>query len=1107
MKVFGSLGWPFGLSYLCTSMWKRFGPLNLPAWEKELLALWEEEKTFERTLAQREGRPAFVFYEGPPSANGKPGIHHVFSRTLKDLVCRYQTMKGYYVLRRAGWDTHGLPVELSVEKELGITRADIGKKISISDYNKACREAVMRYKASWDELTRRMGYWVRLDDPYITFDPKYIESVWFLLKKFYEKGLLYKSYTIQPYSPAAGTALSQHELNLPGAYRPVKDPSLTVQFPDARDSSLYYLAWTTTPWTLPANAALAVDPSLPYAEVETFQPHTRAPIRVILAQATLPRYFGAEGETLPMDPSEIDLRRGRLPYRVRRILRGEELIGRRYQPLFSYIQPEGDAWRIIPGDFITTEEGTGIVHIAPTFGADDLRVARLNGIAPILARDENDQPTPIVDKEGKFVPAITDFAGRYVKNYTDDPYYRSVDEDIIAHLKARGLVFRSEKYEHNYPHCWRTDKPILYYPVEAWFIRMSALRDKLVALNKTIQWYPPAIGEGRFGNWLENIEDWNLSRTRYWGIPLPIWRTADGRYERCIGSFAELKEAIDEAVAAGLMSQNPLQNPDFDPHRPYVDEIILKAPDGSPMYREPVVIDVWFDSGAMPYAQWHYPFENQELWQKQFPADFIAEGIDQTRGWFYTLHAIAVALFDNVAYKRVLVNGLVLDKNGNKMSKRLGNVVDPFALMDRYGADAVRWYLITNAPPWENVRFDENRLAEKVRNFFTTLYNTYDFFALYAEIDGYPSDAPPPSPEALTLMDQWLLSRLETLTQAVGEAYEAYNPTEAARLIEHFVTEELSNWYVRRNRRRFWKGEKDADKWAAFYILRETLLRVAALAAPVIPFTADLLWRALKGSPTSVHEAHFPVPRPELQNPSLEESMEKVRRLASLIHSLRKRTHLRVRQPLPQILLPKSYHGWLSPLQSILLDEVNVKAITYLDDHSEAVRYELRPNYRRLGQRLGARIQAFAAYLQSLSQKEISFILQTGHLTWEGETFSQEDLDVRTQELSGWLYAAEGGLVVALDTRLTPELETEGLLRELIHLIQVERKNQKLEVTDRIHLTLCAPQAFIERLRPYSSLIATECLADQITWEAAEISQSTYDIPVQIHIVKAYEHA
>ena len=1088
-------------------MWKRFGALDLPAWEKQLLHQWEAENTFERTLTKRAGRPAFVFYEGPPSANGKPGIHHVFSRTLKDLVCRYQTMKGHYVLRRAGWDTHGLPVELSVEKELNLTRADIGTKISIADYNKACREAVMRYKQAWDELTRRMGYWVRLEDPYITFDPKYIESVWYLLKQLYDRGLLYKSYAIQPYSPAAGTALSQHELNLPGAYRPVKDPSLTVQFQDAHDTELFYLAWTTTPWTLPANAALAVDPQLPYVEVETFQPYTRAPVRVILAQAALNRYFPQEGDQLPMDPAAIDLRRGQIPYRICQTFSGHDLVGRRYRPLFTYIQPEGDAWRIIPADFVSTDEGTGIVHIAPTFGADDLRVARLHGISPIMAKDENGLPTPIVDKEGRFVPAITDFAGRYVKNYPDDPNYRSLDDDIIAHLKSRGLVFRTEKYEHNYPHCWRTDKPILYYPVEAWFIRMSALREKLTALNKTIQWYPTSIGEGRFGNWLENIEDWNLSRTRYWGIPLPIWRTEDGRYERCIGSFEELKAAIDEAISAGLMSENPLNNPDFDPHRPFVDEIILKAPNGAPMYREPVVIDVWFDSGAMPYAQWHYPFENQDLWRRQFPADFIAEGIDQTRGWFYTLHAIAVALFDSVAYKRVLVNGLVLDKSGNKMSKRLGNVVDPFELMDRYGADAVRWYLITNAPPWENVRFDEKRIAEKLRGFFTTLYNVYDFFALYAEIDGYNPHATFLSPEALNLLDQWLYSRLESLTQAVSEAYDNYNPTEAARLIEHFVVEELSNWYVRRNRRRFWKGEKDADKWAAFQVLRETLLRVCALAAPIIPFTADLLWRALRGIPTSVHEADFPLPRPKLQNPALEEAMDKVRRLASLIHSLRKRTNLRVRQPLPQILLPKSYEAWLHPLQSILLDEVNIKAITYLDDHSEAVRYELRPNYRRLGQVLGPRIKAFAAYLQNLSQKDITSILQAGSLTWEGETFTLNDLEVRTQELTGWLYAAEGGLVVALDTRLTPELETEGALRELIHLIQIERKNIGLEVTDRIHLVLRAPAALVDRLRPYTDLIRAECLSDTLSWETAEISSSTYDIPVQIHITKAYEHA
>jgi isoleucyl-tRNA synthetase len=1014
-------------------------------------------------------------------------------------------MRGYYVLRRAGWDTHGLPVELGVEKELGLTRADIGIRISIADYNRACQEAVMRYKAVWDELTQRMGYWVRLDEPYITFDPSYIESVWHLLKSLYDKGLLYKSYTIQPYSPAAGTALSQHELNLPGAYRSVKDPSLTVQFQDAQETDLYYLAWTTTPWTLPANAALAVEPRLRYVEVETFQPHTRAPIRVILAEAALPRYFTPENADLPFSADAIDLKRARLPHRIRAIHAGETLVGRRYLPLFRYVEPQGDAWRIIPGDFISTEEGTGIVHVAPTFGADDLKAARLHGIAPILASDEKGHWGPIVDREGKFVPAIRDFAGRFVKNYTDDLYYHSVDEDILAHLKVRGLVFRSEKYEHNYPHCWRTDKPILYYPVEAWFIRMSALRERLVTLNKTIAWYPPSIGEGRFGNWLENIEDWNLSRTRFWGIPLPIWRTADGKYERCIGSFAELHEAIDDAVAAHLMSHNPLKEAPFDPHRPYVDAIILKAPDGSPMYREPDVIDVWFDSGAMPYAQWHYPFENQALWQSQFPADFIAEGIDQTRGWFYTLHAIAVALFDSVAYRRVLVNGLVLDKNGNKMSKRLGNVVDPFDLMSRYGADPVRWYLITNAPPWENVRFDENRIAEKIRHFFTTLYNVYDFFALYANIDGYEVQ-PLPAFADLSVMDRWLCSRLESLTQAVLAAYEAYHPTEAGRLIEHFVVEELSNWYVRRNRRRFWKGEKDADKWAAFSVLRETLLRVAALMAPIAPFSAEILWRALGGHPTSVHEADFPESDPSRQDPALENAMDKVRRLASLIHSLRKRTALRVRQPLSQILLPKAYQTWLHPLEDILLDEVNVKTITYLDDQSEAVRYELRPNYRVLGQRLGPRIKAYAAYLQSLSQAAIQALLQSGTLTWEGETFSLADLEVRTQELSGWLHASEGGVLVALDTRLSPALETEGLLRELVHLIQVERKNSGLEVTDRIYLRLQGEATLTERLAPYTESIQAECLAEAVEWTIGPAS-TNYDIPIQIHITKAYEHA
>ncbi len=1087
-------------------MWKQLGRLAIPEWEQATLAWWRENKAFATSLARRQDGPSYVFYEGPPSANGQPGIHHVFARTLKDLVCRYKTMQGYYVLRRAGWDTHGLPVELGVERELGLTRADIGTKISIADYNAACRAAVMRYKSVWDALTERMGYWVALEDPYITFDRNYIESVWWLLRQLYDKGLLYKSYTIQPYSPAAGTAISQHELNLPGTYRSVKDPSLTVLFRDSEDPHLFYLAWTTTPWTLPSNVALAVHPDLIYVEVETFQPYTKEAIRVILAEAALARYFAPEGESLPMDAQEVGPQRGRLPYRVRERHLGRALVNRRYVPLFRYVEPAGDAWRVIPADFVSTEDGTGLVHIAPTFGADDLRVAKQHNIPLILAQGPDGQPTPLVDREGRFVQQVIDFAGRYVKNYLDDPSYQPVDEDIIAHLKARGLVFRSEKYEHNYPHCWRTDKPILYYPVDAWFIRMQALRDRLVALNKTIAWHPPSIGEGRFGNWLENIEDWNLSRSRFWGIPLPIWRTADGRYERCIGSFAELREAAAEAVAAGLMPDNPLDRPDFDPHRPFVDEIVLKSPDGRPMYREPDVIDVWFDSGAMPYAQWHYPFAHQDLWRRQFPADFIAEGLDQTRGWFYTLHAIATAVFDQVAYKRVLVNGLVLDKNGNKMSKRLGNVVDPFALMDKYGADPVRWYLVTNASPWENVRFDEKHIADKVRTFFSTLHNTYDFFALYASIDGY-TPQPLPDPAQLTTIDRWLWSRLESLTAEVTDAYERYDPTQAGRLLENFVLEELSNWYVRRNRRRFWKGEKDTDKWAAFSLLREALLRVSLLMAPIAPFMADLLWQRLKGEPESVHWADFPKANSAVIDPALEAAMLRTRRLASLIHALRKRSSVRVRQPLPQILVLAHYQTWLAPLEVLLLDEVNVKAVTYIDELSGAIRYEARPNYRALGPRLGDRIKLFANYLRDLSQTELHQILTRGGFVWEGIPISLEELDIRTQELSGWLYAADGDLVVALDTRLTPELEREALVRELVHLIQVQRKNQQLEVTDLIRLDLRLPQNLLDALTSASPYIQQECLASEIHWVADDtITATEYDIPVQITITKVYEH-
>ncbi|MCS7162970.1 MAG: isoleucine--tRNA ligase [Bacteroidia bacterium] len=1089
-------------------MWRSLGPLNLPQWEETILARWRQENTFAQVLAKRQGGPLFVFYEGPPSANGKPGLHHVFARTLKDLVCRYWTMKGYYVPRRAGWDTHGLPVELAVEKELGLRKNEIGLRLSVADFNKACKNAVMRYKDAWDSLTERMGYWIDLQNPYITFDASYIETVWWLLKKLYEKGLLYKDYTIQPYSPAAGTALSQHELNLPGAYRSVKDPSLTVQFLSLSRAGVYYLAWTTTPWTLPANAALAVHPDLRYAEVETFQPYTKAPIRVILAESALPRYFKPEGAELPMSPEAIDLATFRLPYRIRQTFPGTALVGEKYEPLFRYVEPQGEAWRIIPADFVTTEEGTGIVHIAPTFGLEDLRAARKHNIPPILAQDAEGHPIPLVDKEGRFVPQAKDFAGRYVRNYTDDPAYRPVDEDIAAHLKARGLVFRKETYTHNYPHCWRTDKPILYYPIEAWFIRTSALRAQLTAANREINWYPPAIGEGRFGNWLENVEDWNLSRTRFWGIPLPIWRTKDGSHEICIGSFAELHAEIEKARQAGFMRFNPLDSPNFDPHRPYVDEIVLCAPDGQPMYREPEVIDVWFDSGAMPYAQLHYPFENQEVFERFFPADFIAEGLDQTRGWFYTLHVLAVALFGRPAFRRVLVNGLVLDKEGNKMSKRLGNVVEPFQLMAKYGADATRWYLVSNAPPWENVRFDEQRLAEKVRTFFGTLHNAYEFFALYARIDNYAIQPLPPL-ETLPLIDQWLLSETEKLTQEVGEAYEKFFPTQAARIIEEFVTERLSNWYIRLNRRRFWKGERDADKWAAFTVLRYALRRVAQLMAPIAPFYAELLWQNL-GEEASVHASDFPKPEPAYRQPALESAMDKTRRLASLIHSLRKRSGIRVRQPLPQALLPAAYKSWLEPLAELLLNEVNIKSLTFLDDHSRAIVYELRPNYRALGSLLGARLPEFAAYLKSLSQNEILHILERQGIEWEGQSFSLEQLDVRAQALPGWLYATEGGLTVALDTRLTPELESEGWARELIHHIQLLRKSTGLEVTDRISLALHLPPMYRQALEPFAETIAQEVLAVSLHWletppdTPAEMLLDT--IPVHIQIQRAYEH-
>ncbi|MGQ9863564.1 MAG: isoleucine--tRNA ligase [Bacteroidia bacterium] len=1085
-------------------MWQSLGAWDLPAWEKDILSQWEKEKVFSRILALRSEGSRFVFYEGPPSANGEPGIHHVFSRTLKDLYCRYKTQKGFFVPRKAGWDTHGLPVELSVEKELGITKQDIGTKISIAEYNQRCRETVMRYKTAWDTLTTRMGYWVDLDNPYVTFDPAYIESVWFLLSQFYEKGLLYKSFRVQPYSPSAGTALSQHELNLPGCYRPIKDPSVTVLFKVQNTEHTYLAAWTTTPWTLPSNVALAVHPKLRYLKIQTLHPSTHQPIYLILAEPALRRYFAPEGENLPLEPTHVDNKKHLLPYRIKQVYRGNELARWHYHPLFDYIAPEGEKWIVVTDDFVTAEEGTGIVHIAPTFGADDLRVAKQYNLAMPLVSYQGSL-SPLVDKEGKFLPHVKDFAGRYVKNYTDDPAYKPVDEDIIQKLRSERKVFRAEKYEHNYPHCWRTDKPILYYPIEAWFVRVSAFRDKLVAHNAHIQWHPASIGIGRFGNWLQSVEDWNLSRSRFWGIPLPIWQNKEGTYTKVIGSFAQLAEEIERSIAHGLMKENPLQQRHtFDPHRPYVDEIILAGPAGEPLYRQPDVIDVWFDSGAMPYAQWHYPFENTQLFKENFPADFIAEGVDQTRGWFYTLHVLATLIFDSVAYKNVVVNGLVLDKEGNKMSKRLGNVINPFTTLEKYGADPTRWYLISNAPAWENIKFDLQGIETLIRRFFHTLHNSYEFFVLYASIDGFDPRAS--YPVAYTPLDRWILSRLQSLILQVEKAYETYHATLAARAIEEFVVEDLSNWYIRLNRRRFWKNAQDSDKWTAFHVLHTTLKTLAQLMAPIAPFYAEILYQKLHGEAFSVHASDFPKVNPDLHAPAMENEMHYVRKVVSMGHALRKKTGLRVRMPLPQLLLPALYKKWIQNWEPLLKTELNIKKILYVEDYENALILQLRPQYKKLGSVLGSQIPSFAAYLRSLPQKTIATILASNQIMWENHTWPLEEaVEVRVEALPGWLSTTEGNLTIALDTRLTPELQKEGIAREIVHFIQKKRKDLQLHVTDRIQIRYHAEKEIAEAIHAHAAYIQEETLALSLTPHPTPEGNLMEDYSVFIQIEPVYE--
>lgn len=1082
--------------------YREFTGLDLPAIEQEIGAAWVEEQAFEKSVTLREGARPFVFYEGPPSANGMPGIHHVISRTLKDLVCRYKTMQGFQVKRKGGWDTHGLPVELGVEKELGITKEDIGRTISVEEYNQKCREAVLRYKDQWDDITRKMGYWVDLDDPYITFKNEYIETLWWLLSELYKKGLLYQSVSIQPYSPAAGTGLSSHELNQPGTYKDVKDTSCVAMFRAVQDEKshflheavhggeVFFLAWTTTPWTLPSNLGLTVGPDIDYVLVSTVNPYTHLPVNVVLAEALLGKYFKEEGRGA--DLSAYNEKAKLLPWSVVTRFKGSTIEGCRYEQLLPYeansaAQSGGDPFRVLLGDFVTTEDGTGIVHTAPAFGADDFRVGQKYGIGILV----------MVDREGKFVDGLGEFSGRYVKNYKDDPQYVDVNVDIAVKLKKENRAFRVEKYEHSYPHCWRTDKPILYYPLDAWFIRTTAVKERMVELNKTINWKPASTGEGRFGNWLENMVDWNLSRSRYWGTPLPIWRTEDGTEEVCIGSVAELNEGIRRAhdVLGGEVNTHYLHDGILDLHKPFVDEIVLVSPSGKPMRRVPDLIDVWFDSGAMPYAQWHFPFENKEIFEQSFPADFIAEGVDQTRGWFYTLHALAVMLFDSVAFKTCVSNGLVLDKNGNKMSKRLGNVVNPFETIAKYGADATRWYLVTNASPWDNLKFDSEGIREVQRKFFGTLYNTYQFFALYANVDGFAyREASIPVKERPEI-DRWILSSLHSLVGRVNEAMDAYEPTAAGRAIEDFVDEQLSNWYVRLCRRRFWKGEYEADKIAAYQTLYECLETITRLMAPVSPFFSDALFRALNSvtgrfSVASVHHAGFPKADETLIDAALEERMQLAQDASSLVLSLRKKVNIKVRQPLQKVLIPALDPGMKAQLQRVedlIRAEVNVKEIEYLDPENTFIRKRVKPNFVALGKKLGPKMKAVSAALAAFTQEQIALLEKEGQysLPVEGEPviLQLSEVEIQSEDIPGWTVAGKGRLTVALDVTVTPELEAEGHAREFVNRVQKIRKDSGFELTDRVEIRVAEVDGLKDSLARFKDYICAEILADKLEFE------------------------
>jgi len=1114
-----------------SNKFREYKEFDLSKINQDILKFWEQNDTFHKSISTRAGGPTFVFYEGPPSANGLPGIHHVVSRAIKDIFCRYKTQQGFLVKRKAGWDTHGLPVELAVEKLLGITKEDIGKTISVEDYNAACRKEVMKYTDKWEDLTRQMGYWVNMDDPYITYDSRYIETLWWLLKDLYKKNLLYKGYSIQPYSPAAGTGLSSHELNQPGCYRDVKDTTCIAQFKVEKnekseslfadiDSDLFILAWTTTPWTLPSNTALAVGANIRYVKVKTFNPYTSEPVTVILAKELLGNYFPEKNEELSFDDYIGDGKN--IPFQVLSEFPGKELVGITYEQLIPWVKPMGDAFRVIAGDFVTTEDGTGIVHIAPTFGADDDRVAKQTGIVPLMLLDKEGKQQPMVDRQGRFfrledlsedfvskninIQLYSEYAGRFVKNDYDETLTENdstLDIDLSVMLKKENRAFKVEKHVHSYPHCWRTDKPVLYYPLDSWFIKTTAVRDQLIGLNKTINWKPQSTGTGRFGNWLENLVDWNLSRSRFWGTPLPIWRTEDRTEEICIGSAEELVTEINKSVAAGMMESNPFKDfkvGDFsklnyekiDFHRPFVDEIFLVSPKGVKMVREADLIDVWFDSGAMPFAQAHYPFENKESFNEVFPADFIAEGVDQTRGWFFTLHAIATMVKGSVAFKNIISNGLVLDVNGNKMSKRLGNGIDPFLAIEKYGSDPLRWYMITNSQPWDNLKFDIAGVEEVRRKFFGTLYNTYNFFALYANVDGFTFKEEQVADEARPELDRWVLSLLNSLIKDVTEAYETYEPTRAGRAISDFVTENLSNWYVRLSRKRFWGGEYDADKISAYQTLYTCLVTVAKLAAPIAPFYMDQLYCDLnrvsgRESITSIHLTAFPKHDESEINKELEERMDIAQKVSSMILGLRRKEKLKVRQPLAKIIVPilnENFRKQFEAVESIILTEVNVKEVEYLMDSEGVIKKKIKANFKTLGPKYGKLMKAVSVIIGDMNQSDIAAFERTGTFDTmignEPVTLALEDVEIHSEDIPGLQVASEGAITVALDINVTPELRLEGIAREFVNRIQNLRKDSNFEVTDKIILRIVRHPELNEALDKFENYIGSQTLASRV---------------------------